>query len=187
MATTFADKRGNDNEPMASAPAKRNHLPVSCFAPELTDEKLVEYRGIVSGLPSGELKDALSQCLACVERWRTLPKSKETGPKVSVKHRGQNRDVHLVPMGKEKIEQLHDVTPWLNDLNTWDRELASLLPDGTREVPATIETEKGLSHITKGEVVDANAFALKTCAKHLIWLAMEITLDREPLTQAALK
>lgn len=136
-----------------------NTIPVACFAQPLTDETLANYAALVAGLPASETKDAMQDCLACVSAWWALPESTRTdGSRLQIMHGGKSVEYSIVPLEKEHIEQLWNVTPWDRELNTLsnatDTGLFDLLTDKT----------------------------LRDAAFHLLWHTKEITRDREPLT-----
>ena len=140
--------------------ATTNQIPVACFAPPLTDKLLASYRGLIDGLgpDQAEVKDALQQCLRCVEAWWALPESKrQDGARFKTLHRGQEITYHAQPLEAEHVRALWDVTPWMKELNLLSNAQDTGLFDGL-----------------EGD--------LRNAAFHLLWHAKEITLDREPLT-----
>lgn len=138
-------------------------FPVACFAPPLSDEKLARYRALANepgDALTREQREAFAELLLCVEKWWNLPEStRRDGRKFRVKHRGTEIDVQETPLTADLVKELWDVTPYARELKTLTNEAASGLFDS---LPA-------------GELRDA--------AMHLVWHAMELTLDREPLTQ----
>jgi hypothetical protein len=131
----------------------------SCFAPVLTDEKLSKYRELVAQVePGSELADGLEKCLACVEAWYALPESTRTdGAKSALIHQGRLTEVTAVPLENEHVKALWDTTPW------------------TRECEPLKQLFEAISNETHKE--------LRDCAFDLLWHTIEISLDREPLTQ----
>lgn len=139
-----------------------NLMPVACFAPPLTDEKLERYRELVSKVPVGsELREGLDKCLTCVEAWYTIPESTRTdGRKVALLHKGQDITVQVIPLEETQIQNLWKTTPWPRECEP----LKSLFD----AISATSNKE------------------LRDCAHDLLWYTIEISLDREPCTQAHL-
>ncbi len=131
-------------------------LPVACLAPPLTDVKLAKYAALGTQLV-GEIASEYARCLACVKAWWELPESKLPAVKFTAVKGGHTpAEMHVVPLEAGHIASLDAVTPWLREL----------------------ETLKTLFDVLTGEVRDA-AFAL-------LWYAIEISLDREPVTQEKL-
>lgn len=130
-----------------------NQIPVACFAPPLTDEKLTEYRAI-GQTQNAEVADAFKVMLACVDAWWNLPESKRTdGRQLTIKHRGKDTSYSETPLEIAHVKALDLVTPWMWELDA----LAAFL-----------------DKLPLGKVRDA--------AHHLLWHCKEITLDREPMT-----
>jgi hypothetical protein len=134
------------------------NIPVACLAPPLADETLDRYEALLNET-SSEVRDALEQCLACVRAWWELPESSRRGERwltSRVNAAGDGYDdieIEVAPLERARVEELWDVTPW-------PRELQAMKP--------LFET------LPPGELRDA--------AHHLLWHAIEIALDREPLT-----
>lgn len=141
-------------------PTTTNKIPVACFAPELTDDKLASYSVLVSTTdPKTELGEWLRRCLACVKEWYALPTSTRTDTdKFQTIRNGKKVEFAVTPLEESHVKSLWDVTPWMSELNQLSNG------EGT-----------GLFDSLTGE--------LRDCAFHLLWHAKEITLDREPLTQ----
>lgn len=134
-------------------------LPVACFAPPLTDEKLASYRALADSCPDAEVRDALGTLLACVAAWWELPESARTDvQRWAIRHRGKDVTFPVVPLEAEHVAALWDVTPWMRELNTLSNSKDTGLFD----------------RLDRGELRDA--------AFHLLWFAKELTLDREPVT-----
>jgi hypothetical protein len=141
--------------------ANTNKLPVACFAPPLSDETLAKYKIAIDLLPpeQNELKDAMNICFLCVEKWWDLPEStRKDVDRYNIVFGGKNTVFEVQPLEKTHIEELFSVTPWMRECNSI-RILFDELPNNTKE-----EHE------------------LRNIAFHLLWHAMEISLDREPLT-----
>ena len=134
-------------------------MPVACFAPVLTIEKLEKYESLISEVPPNtELRDALNKCLNCVKAWWALPESKRTdGRKIALKHRGEDITVQIVPLEESFVKSLWDTTPW------------------TRECEPLKNLFDTISPLSQTE--------LRNCAHDLLWHTIEIANDREPLTQ----
>lgn len=148
-------------------------IPNACFAPELTDEKLGEYQDRVASIPNDEreLKDVLSALLNCVLTWWALPVSeKPAKEKFTFLHRGETKEIGVVPLEDAHVEALWDVTPYFRETESIEKFLDGL-PLGTVEENYCCR------------IVDQAAFDLRTMAFHLLWHVKEIALDREPLTQ----
>ena len=136
-----------------------NTMPVACFAPPMTDEKLNGYAELIEAVPEGtELREGLDKCFACVEAWMNLPESKRTdGRDIGLLHRGKPVTVKVVPLEESHVKSLWDVTPWLRDCEP----LKGLFDT----ISATSQKE------------------LRDCAHDLLWHTIEISNDREPMTQ----
>ncbi len=136
-----------------------NTIPVACFAPPLTDEKIANYKLLINSQASSEVADAMVMCLKCVEAWWNLPESTRTDVKRwGILHKGQKSEFVETPLEEDHIKKLWDVTPW-------DRELSTL------------------SNSTSTGLFDTLPYCdLKNAAFHLLWFAKEITRDREPLS-----
>lgn len=133
-------------------------FPVAGFAPPLTDELLAKYKSLAA-TAEGEVKDAMLQCLACVEAWWDLPESTRTdGPSLAIRHRGKDTSFRVTPLEAEHVKTLDAATPWMRELDTLSTPRDDGLFDG----------------LPNGE--------LRNAAFHLLWYAKELTLDREPLT-----
>lgn len=136
---------------------KTDKLPVACFVPPLTDEKLVSYRSSVDAMPLSPIKDALDECLKAVEAWWKLPEStREDVDRFRIKHQGKDTTFKVVPLEEKHVEELFALVPW-------DYEI-----DAMQKLFDEIPTEQK---------------DLRDMAFHLLWHARELCLDREPLTQ----
>lgn len=137
-----------------------NKIPVACFAPPLTDEKLAKYESIVATTdPMTQVGDMLRKCLACVKAWYVLPESKRTDvDRFKTTRDGKEVTYVTTPLEDEHVKALWDVTPWMTELDVCSNT-----------------TDTGLFDSLTGEFRD--------CAFDLLWHTKEITLDREPLTQ----
>lgn len=159
-----------------------NQLPVACFAPPLDDTKLSRYKALVDAgdVATPEQREAMHTLLRCVEAWWEAPESnRKDGRRLQIKSPvfDDNGNLELddkgapvredvivqeVPFTDDIIKSLDATTPWMRELNT----LSTPAADGL------------LDSLPPGELRDA--------AFHLLWHAKEITLDREPTTQAML-
>ena len=155
-------------------------IPVACFSKPLTDEKLATYRKIVADQPAGPVRDAMEKCLACVEAWYVLPVSTEP-PTKDQWATSDGKTYRITPLESGQIASLDATTPWSYELEGM-KELLMALPSGKGEEVAATPTRHAYT-----PVVDQVAFYLKACAIDLLWHAMEITRDREPITQDVLK
>lgn len=135
-------------------------LPVACMANPLTDTMLSQYSSMISGLESGELKDALRSLYDCVNAWWNIDESKEQPTKWPMFNVATGKRDHLleVPFSDDIIKKLDLTTPWISELNRLSNAEAT-----------------GLFDSLTGE--------LRDMAFHLLWYAKEISLDREPITQ----
>jgi len=133
-------------------------IPVACFAPSLTDEKLASYESLITGMGESETKDALLVLLRCVKAWWVLPESSRTdGDPFSIMHQGSLVQYKTKPLEPDQVKAIWDATPWMRELNT----LSTPQDDG---------------------LLDSLAGEIRDVAFHLLWHCKEITLDREPLT-----
>lgn len=137
-------------------------MPVSCFAPPLTDELLAGYAARIDALPDsqGALRDVMRTCLAAVRLWWELPESPADPeePKLAVLHRGRDVRVPLTKLTPDIQKALFDAIPWAHELKAM-KELVDGLDQSTPE-----------GHV------------LKAVASHLLWHVCEFERDREPLT-----
>lgn len=153
-------------------------IPVACFAPPLTDAMLESYHGIIADLPVGPVKTAMEYCLECVLAWWKIPESKE---KPKEKWETDKHRFEIVPLQKDHIALLDESTPWDFECQAMAM-LFGTLPHGKGpEIPATATTP------AHSDIVDQKAYDLYTAAHTLLWYAMEITRDREPLSQDKLQ
>lgn len=135
-----------------------NQFPVACFAPDLTQDKLDDYEILGLHIKDPQIKDYYTRCLECVKQWWQLPESSlKAKTEIDVLHQGVNKKVSIVPLEKSHQEQLFNSLPWLTDCE----------PIG-----------KAFDTIPQGELRDA--------AFHLLWYVIELTNDREPITQSKL-
>src|SRR5689334_3609553 len=117
-----------------------NKIPVACFAPPLSESALDQYKYLIREFTNRphdaeelETVDALKQCLQCVEAWWELPESKRKDvERWNITHRGQDITYEVVPLEKDHVAQLWEVTPWPSQCKYWG-ELFEKLPSGTRE------------------------------------------------------
>lgn len=136
---------------------KTDKLPVICFAPPLTDEKIAEYRSFVDSMVMSPVKDACNECLKAIEAWWKLPESTlEATEKFRIKHAGKNKTFAVVPLEEKHIQELWEVVPWGYEI------------DAMQALFDSIPVEKK---------------QLRDMAFNLIWHARELCEDREPLTQ----
>lgn len=154
-----AQLRRQDRLPPPTGPK----IPVGCFAPPLTDAALTKYRTMIGAVSSNdELKEALQQCLACVELWWNLPESKEDPSEpITILHRGKETSFREVSLQDDHVEKLWDVTPWLREVDAMKVLFERISPTGQRE--------------------------LRDAAHHLLWHVQELALYREPLTSDVLR
>lgn len=132
-----------------------NQIPVACFAPPLTDEKIAEYQAIIDGCQDARIKDAMNQCMACVKVWWELPVSERKDIKLwSIKHRGQEIEYIERPLEQEHVKALDAVTPWDTECTLMGQLFDRIKGDDN----------------------------LRNAAFHLLWFTKEITRDREPMT-----
>ena len=97
-------------------PVVTNKIPVACFAPPLTDEKLAEYETLINSLDAGEVKDAMQECLTCTKAWWDLPESTRTdGDKFQIIHQKKEKTYSVTPLEKEHVKQLDLVTPYTRE------------------------------------------------------------------------
>lgn len=149
--------------------------PIACAAPPLTDELLAAYDKLIKGLPAGPVRGALEACYACVLAWWNLPVSTK-------KHNGttyrltQDRGYNIIPLEDAHIKSLDATTPWDYECHAM-RELFETLPKGVTEIPATPDAP------AYNKLTDQAAHNLCNAAFHLLWHCLEITKDREPITQ----
>lgn len=168
---------------------KTTAFPVGSFAPVLTDELLSKYKTIISGITNPELKDAAESCLACTEAWYELPVSArrdgrffEVGVPDGVDDEGKIKrkfnTLKTVPLEDAHQKELADKIPWMRELEAMVPLFLSL-PHGTIE---EVVTENNTT-FTKCRVVNQSAYDLRNALSHLLWHAIELCLDREPLTK----
>lgn len=135
-------------------------IPHACLAPPLTDELLTTYQAMVSTIDDAEVKDGFQQCLSCCEAWWKLPESNLEGIKLNVTNHGT---YEIKSLQSDHIVLLDSTTPWMRELKTLSNESATGVFD---KLPND---------------------DLRNAAFHLLWHAMELSLDREPCTNDKLK
>lgn len=139
----------------------------ACFAPDITDEKLAEYRQLIALHPQTAIADSMQLCLLAVEQWWALPASSRESTRKVMLHRanGDNQRrmvaVPLVPLESDHVHLLDAVLPWEHEI----RSMASLFD--------TIDA--------------ATDKKLRDAAFHLLWFVTELSLGREPMTQSVLE
>ena len=134
-----------------------NQIPVACFAVPLTDERLAKYRDLVAGLETSAVKDAMAECLKAVELWWELPES--TRPKdrpFAIRHEGKDHEFAVTPLEGEQVKALWDAVPWPYELQAMGALFETIDPVAGKE--------------------------LRDAAHDLLWICVELSLDREPLT-----
>lgn len=127
------------------------------FAPPLDAERVRAYRELADDA-SPEVRQAMNQLCEMVSAHQRLTRSKRSGtPHPS------GRGMH-VPLEGETIKALWDLVPW---------------PD---EAPGEHANEVAqLSALFDG--IDAAKYKpLRDAAFHLLWYAVELARDREPMT-----
>lgn len=143
-----------------------SQIPVACFAPPMTEEKLTQYTSLIDALPAGAVREAMSTLMACVKAWWALPESKRPVPadgRFTIRHQGRDVTYGATPLEEEHVKKLWDVTPWLHEM-------------------------AGLSTPNDNGLFDSLPLGdLRNAAFHLLWHCREITLDREPITLDKLK
>lgn len=82
------------------------------FAPPLTDELLTKYEALTASA-SAEVKDAMTELLACCRAWWSLP---ESSPKGRQPH-PSGMGVHN-PLDQEIADQLDPVIPYARELKS---------------------------------------------------------------------
>jgi len=83
-----------------------------CFAPPLSDELLVKYRGIIDTLPASAIKDAMAALYVCCAKWWELPDSLGT----RVFH--PSIPVMIMPISAENAALLEQHIPWKEELES---------------------------------------------------------------------
>jgi len=139
-----------------------NTLPVACFAPALTDEKLAAYTALADRA-EGPIKDALQTCLKAVKQWWELPASTRTdGEQLQIFDREdpnqerRARNIPIVPLEEKHQGDLNDAIPWPHEIASM-QALFDTIPPEQKE--------------------------LRDAAFHLLWHLIELSNDREPLTR----
>ena len=147
--------------------------PVVCHAPPLTDELLQRYADLVVHAPiPPRTRDAINICLECVLAWWNVPESTERGDVWESRTAdGRKLTFDEVPFSEDLIATLDLQTPWLEECQMY-QQLFDALPTGRQG---------------DGPVTDQAACELRNAAFHLLWHALEITHDREPLTSDKLR
>ncbi len=175
------------------------------FAPPLTDAKLAEYKRLAEALSPSPIRDAMTRLLACCSQWWELPESAGTPTRPHASGTGT-----IVMLSPGNQATLFDHIPWREELDMFGT-LFDTLPTGTRELKdsaieiapdgSTRTLRFGIDQFeylhdeatgrvspkpgyryTRTEVVDAKAKALRDAAHHLLWHAVELCNDREPIT-----
>lgn len=131
------------------------------FAPPLSAEKLEEYRGLAVTSDSPATAEAMLKLCKMVEVFQQTPPSMEPGIPHPVgefrdARNGQLKTVTITPLAQAEKERIFDVVPWAHE-----NEMYAKLFDGINA-----ETHK----------------PLRDAAFHLLWFAVELEKDREPIT-----
>lgn len=136
-----------------------NQIPVACFAPPLTDELLAQYKIAVAACADLEVKDALVTCLKCVEKWWAVEESTAKPITWNILRQGQPATFNEIPLTDALIQELWETTPWLSEL-------------------VRLSNAEGTGLFDK---LPAGGF--RNMAFHILWHTIEISNDREPITQ----
>lgn len=131
------------------------------FAPPLSDELLDRYESLAEGA-GGEVGDAMASLCAMCRAWWNLPDN--DGPSTphpvgSFEFQGKKLVADVVAMRQEDIDALWDLVPWPYECQAI-QSLFDTLPTGSE---------------------------LRTPAFHLLWHAIELSKDREPITTDKLR
>lgn len=127
------------------------------FAPELTAAKLASYKTLAASAPPS-VRDEMLKLVSMVETFRQTPASKNGG-KPHPSGRGT-----IVPLEDAEIKRIWDLVPW----NT--------------EVPGEHVNECAVLAQLFDGIDPVGQKPLRDAAHHLLWHAVELALDREPLT-----
>jgi hypothetical protein len=137
--------------------------PVACFAPGMSDEKMDAYQKMIRDLDPAdvELRAALTQLLECVRVWWRLPDRPMAHDvrRLRVWHRGRVVSVAVPELASGDRKKLAHALPLPFELTAIHRFLDETFADRSA---------------WDKELVDG--------AYHLLWLATELSLGREPLT-----
>ncbi len=126
---------------------------IACAAPPLTDPLLAKYRKLAEGLPAGDR--IRDGMLTCLACVEAWWKLPESKAKPAARMKTLGgSEADVVPLEDGHVKKLWDVTPWVDELDVLGKVFDGLPPGD-----------------------------LRNAAYHLLWYAMEITLDREPLSQ----
>lgn len=129
------------------------------FAPPIDAETLAEYRTIAEGAPP-ELKEPMVELCKMVGVFNETPASRQPGTPhpVGTMLRGDGSVIPaplVVPLDEAEIKRIWDYVPWDHECEMY-RQLFETIP------------------------VDS---PLRNPAFHLLWYAVELTRDREPMTK----
>lgn len=130
------------------------------FAPPLTAEKLAAYRELVPA--DGPVRDAMHGLIVMAETFAQTPASGRPGRPHPVGELvtkdGRKYVPQVVPLEDAEVKRIWDVVPWPHELDGLSNKEGTGLFDGLTDKP------------------------LRDAAFHMLWLARELALDREPLT-----
>jgi hypothetical protein len=180
--------------------APRRHYGGS-FAPPLPAAKLKEYAALARSAPP-PVKDAVLKLCEMVEIFQETPKSKKRGtPHPAGKG-------FIVPLEEDEVKRIWDHVPWdgqVFDADGNELPKGSPVPEGGHKAPderemlaalfnslptglgepvlVEFQTPGGVTaRRREAPVVDPAAKALRDAAFHLLWHAVELSQDREPIT-----
>lgn len=145
---------------------------IGSFAPPLEPAQLEEYKQIAHSAPQ-RVREYMLDLIKMLEVFWETGRSKQ-------KPISTESGVEVTPLEQAEIKRIWDYVPYLDECNVIG-QVFNNLPPGTKTVIDT-STPKG----RRQEIVDEQAFKLKSAAIHLLWYARELSLDREPVTKDGL-
>lgn len=159
--------RGNPTRAEVTPRAKNTPRIGGSFAPPLTEQNLVSYRELADRAPE-QVKLEMHKLCDMVETFYLTPKSTLQGTPHPVGNvKGKNGRVvtpMIVPLQDEEVERMWNLVPWNDEVSGEhinECEVLSKLFDGI--------------HPQENK-------ALRDAAFHLLWYAVELANDREPIT-----
>jgi hypothetical protein len=124
------------------------------FAPALDDKKLAEYRKLADKA-SPAVGEAMKSLIKMMETFHSRPKAKDAAKATNSRPHPSGMGM-ITGLPDEEVKRIWDVVPWQHEVDMYKQLFES--------IPA--DSEK----------------AIRDAAFHLVWVAQELTIDREPLT-----
>lgn len=129
------------------------------FAPTLTTEKVAKYRELATQA-SPEVAEVMVKLCDMVEHFNITPASTQAStphPIGAFRDRnGKHRSPMITPLSQEEIQRIDEKVPWNHEIEMYKLLFDSIPNDSQKEI--------------------------RDAAHHLLWYAVELEMDREPIT-----